>query len=400
MCTGKTKTATMPQNDALLKAVETLSTQIQSFHNDFKQSFYYLVDTLNHHHDTENGEIPATPPTPSQVPIFSATPARTSAGVHRGREPFKFSSEEKEKETKFDKDVTKCIDSVAAEWKKLTKANSSNTHKSIRNMALASKYREWLQKEPPFFIKKFRPTPTQPENQEIDAIRVEQAKAFVENECRVMSLHARNAQKANDALEDQMKILIQGATSDDKVKDELFRRWNDEKLEGESRELKKWEEKEKWFDKLPTNPSLEDVQEQSTAPKAKSAKSGPTSESNKSSESRENNAKRKKPSPRPEPNQSVPVSKKKKKKGQNPQATTGANPTTTSANQTTGANQASGKRPNRKKPANSATTNPPPPNGSNKQTEQNHVSAEPDAQNAVFRKRKPHPNRRKKPKHK
>ena len=46
-CAQEKQTTTMPQNDALLKAVESLSNQILSFHNDFKQSFYYLVDTIN-----------------------------------------------------------------------------------------------------------------------------------------------------------------------------------------------------------------------------------------------------------------------------------------------------------------------------------------------------------------
>ena len=274
----------MPQNDALIKAVESLSHQIQSFHKDFKDSFYYLVDAIKQNHDAENEEIPATP---SQVPIFSQTPARTSAGVHRGREPFKFSSDDKEKETVLDNNVTQCIDSVAAQWKQLVKSHASNTHKSVRNTALASKYREWFQQDPPFFVKKFRPTPTQPENAEIDAIRVEQAKAFVENECRVMTLHAKNAQTANDSIEDQMKNLIQGMTTDEGVKDALFRKWNDAKIEGETRELKKWEEKEKWFDKLPKDPSLEDVQEKHPPQKTKSnpAAAKPISESKKSSES-------------------------------------------------------------------------------------------------------------------
>ena len=91
----------MPQNDALIKAVESLSQQIQSFHKDFKDSLYYF-DAIKQNHDAENEEIPATP---SQVPIFSQTPARTSAGVHRGREPFKFSSDDKEKERVCDKSV-------------------------------------------------------------------------------------------------------------------------------------------------------------------------------------------------------------------------------------------------------------------------------------------------------
>ena len=389
----------MPQNDALLKAVESLSNQILSFHNDFKQSFYYLVDTINHNHDAENGDNPATPiQTPSQIPIFSQTPTRASAGVHLGREQFKFTSDEKEKETAFDKDVNQCIDSVEAQWKKLVKANSSNTHKSIRNTALASKYREWMQKDPPFFVKKFRPTPSQPENAEIDAIRVEQAKAFVENECRVMTLHAKNAQTANEALESQMKDLICGMTQDEKKKDALFRRWNDAKVEGETRELKKWEEKEKWFDKLPSDPSLEDVQEKSTAPKTKSAKSGPTSESTKSSDTRGKNSKKK--NSRPEPNQKKGPNSKASAKGNrqkkgpssrtNADADTNANANANaSTNASAGANTSSNAngRLNRKKTANKNNQN------NDAASNQN----EPEAQNPVFRKRKPHPNRRKRP---
>ena len=257
----------MPQDDALLKAVEKLSDKIECFHTDFKQSIYYLVNALNRNHEAENADIPATPnttPSVSQIDLFPTQRAtRASAGVHRGaeREQFKFASDEKQNSDAFDKDVSKCINSVAAEWKKIVKTHTTNTHKSIRNSALSSKYRDWLQRDPPFFVKKFRPTPTQPENAEIDAIRVEQAKAFVENECRVMTLHAKNAQTANEALEDSMKNLIQGMTQDDKVKDELFRRWNNEKINGETRELKKWDEKEKWFDRLANEPTLEDVQE-------------------------------------------------------------------------------------------------------------------------------------------
>ena len=44
---------------------------------------------------------------------------RASVGVHRGaeREHFKFASDEKQNSDAFDKDVSQCIDSVAAEWK-------------------------------------------------------------------------------------------------------------------------------------------------------------------------------------------------------------------------------------------------------------------------------------------
>ena len=91
----KTKTATMPQNDALLKAVEKLSDKIECFHTDFKQSIYYLINALNCNHEAENAENPAPP---SQMDLFPTQRAtRASVGVHRGadREHFKFAGDEK-----------------------------------------------------------------------------------------------------------------------------------------------------------------------------------------------------------------------------------------------------------------------------------------------------------------
>ena len=140
----------MPQNDALLKAVEKLSDKIECFHTDFKQSIYYLINALNRNHEAENAENPAPP---SQMDLFPTQRAtRASVGVHRGaeREHFKFASDEKQNSDAFDKDVSQCIDSVAAEWKKIVKTHTTNTHKSIRNSALSSKYRDWLQRDPPF----------------------------------------------------------------------------------------------------------------------------------------------------------------------------------------------------------------------------------------------------------
>ena len=100
----------MPQDDALLKAVETLTLQLRVFHKDFKESIYYLVNTLNRNNDTENTA------TTSQMDLFP-----TQAPSLMRSEPFKFSSDEKEKETEFDAKVTLCIDKVAAQWKKLVK---------------------------------------------------------------------------------------------------------------------------------------------------------------------------------------------------------------------------------------------------------------------------------------
>ena len=263
----------MPHVDALLKAVKTLSSQMTRFHKDFKQSIYYLVNVLTRDHNAGNGDSPATPSQPSQIDLF---PTQSAAQNSDGRAPFKFLSDEKEKETEFDDQINKCINSVAAEWKKLTKLNATNTPRSIRNSALSSKYKEWLRMEPPFFVRRFRPTISEPANLEIDSIRLEQAKGFVENECRVMSLHAKNAQKNNEDVDTQMKALIDSMTKDEKLKDALHRCRNETKIDGETRELKKWQEKEKWFDQLPTNPSLEDKEDWTVQ-----SKKGPPAQSKK-----------------------------------------------------------------------------------------------------------------------
>ena len=99
-----------------------------------------------------------------------------------------------------------------------------------------------------------------------------------------MTLYAKIAQTATDIIEDQVKNLIQGMTTDEGVKDTLFWKWNDAKTEGKIRELKKREENKKWFDKLPKDPSLEDVQEKQKT-KNSPAAAKPISESKKSSES-------------------------------------------------------------------------------------------------------------------
>jgi hypothetical protein len=53
-------------------------------------------------------------------------------------------------------------------------------------------------------------------------------------------------------------MLIEGLTSDGKEKDALFRRWNDDKNEGEIREIKKWEKKLERIKLFPDNPSFEE----------------------------------------------------------------------------------------------------------------------------------------------
>ena len=95
-------------------------------------------------------------------------------------------------------------------------------HKSIRNSGLSSKYKEFLERDPPFFPKKFRPTPTNPVNAEIDAIRVEQQRVFVQKECQVMDLHARTAQTNLEDIATKMKSLMEGMDAETSVKDGVF----------------------------------------------------------------------------------------------------------------------------------------------------------------------------------
>ena len=182
----------MPQDDTKLAiAIESLSKGIQSFHTDFKHSILYLINVMKPSHETEDEQNPTAQ---SQQDLFAtqSLPTRQS-----GRAEFKFPSDEKESEESFETKVSQSISQVAADWKKLIKTYEQNYGKSLRNSGLSSKYKEFLERDPPFFCKKFCPTPTNPINAEIDTIRVEQQRVFVQKECQVMELHATNAQKTS-----------------------------------------------------------------------------------------------------------------------------------------------------------------------------------------------------------
>ena len=237
--------------ERLIQSNMAIGDEIKSLHKDLKESFHYLVHALHIHHETERDEQPAAP---SQIDLF----ATQSNSIPSGRERFKFPSDEKELQNSFESQVTQCITTVKAEWNKLVKNHCKNFHQSIRNSSLSKKYRAWLQRDTPFIRKKYRPRPTNPVNAEIDAILLEQAKASVESECRVMDLYAKSAQTRNEDVKKQLTELVDGLSADAKTKDAVFRKWNEEVLQGETRELKKWETKEAFFDKLPDNPELED----------------------------------------------------------------------------------------------------------------------------------------------
>ena len=262
--------------------------------------------------------------------------------------------------------------------------------------------------EPPFFVRKFRPTISEPANPEIDSIRLEQAKGFVENECRVMSLHAKNAQKNNDDVDTQMKALIDSMTEDEKLKDALHRRWNETKIDGETRELKKWQEKEKWFDQLPTNPSLEDKEDSTVQ-----SKKGPTAQSKKGptgNVTTESHAESHGKKSKPKPPQAQRHKKQKGATASNPNSSRGNANKQNLANKGKGSNPQSAqsdwievkrKNKNRKK-AQATTTNGKRPlvtNPNNGPVNSSSSSGE-QAHNQVFRKKKPHPNRPRNPRQK
>ena len=139
-----------------------------------KMSFHHLINAVSNLDETEESDETTAP---SQMDLFLIQ----NQAISCGRAEFVFPSDEKEKLDDFETKVSKCVDTVKAEWKKLLKSYCQNIHKSIRNANLATKYRQWLQRNPPFIPKCFRPRPTNPVNAEVDAILLEQAKANVEN---------------------------------------------------------------------------------------------------------------------------------------------------------------------------------------------------------------------------
>ena len=93
------QTATVPQKVTLLKAIKSNS--------KLPEWFQIIVLPSSRHNQSQSGcrerGKPATPiPTQSQIVIFSQTPTRSSAQVHR-RKRLKFTRDEKETETAFDK---------------------------------------------------------------------------------------------------------------------------------------------------------------------------------------------------------------------------------------------------------------------------------------------------------
>ena len=169
---------------------------------------------------------------------MNEAPAATSASVPQnpppcGKARFEFKSDEKSTLDDLENQVSQCITKESAEWKKLTKGYETAYHKSLRNSCLSSKYKEFLSLDPPFLCKKFRPTPTTPANPEIDAIKLVQQKSFVEKECQVMDLHAKVAQSNLKEISVKMKTLIESMSTDERVRDGIFRRWNSLKMKGE-----------------------------------------------------------------------------------------------------------------------------------------------------------------------
>ena len=86
-----------------------------------------------------------------------------------------------------------------------------------------------------------------------------------------MELYAKSAQAKNEEVKKQVSELIRNLSTDGKIKEAIFHKWNEEVLQGETNELKKWEKKESFFDQLPENPNLED-DEPSRQPNAKKVK--------------------------------------------------------------------------------------------------------------------------------
>ena len=118
------KEFTMPtENAAIVSALETISKEICSFHNDFKQSFHFLINAinLNLNHEAENDTPVAPTPTVSQLDLFPTQRSQntqereTSIPRPTGRANFQFPSDEQSSETNFEAKVSQCINQVSAE---------------------------------------------------------------------------------------------------------------------------------------------------------------------------------------------------------------------------------------------------------------------------------------------
>ena len=144
---------------AFTSAMDILTKEIRSFHNDFKQSFHFLINAINISHEQQNASPVAPTPPVSQLDLFAT---QTSDARPSGRANFQFPSDERSSENDFEAKVLHCINQKSAEWKKLIKEYEFNYHKSIRNSGLSSKYKEFLERDPPFFQKNSDPPqPTQ-----------------------------------------------------------------------------------------------------------------------------------------------------------------------------------------------------------------------------------------------
>jgi hypothetical protein len=117
-------------------------------------------------------------------------------------------------------------------------------------------YSEWLQRDPVFIPKQFRPTPTKPQNPDVDKIRHDQARSNVTSELEILKLNAKSAQNKIGIIDSEILSTINNLTTDETVKDKIKKVWNDQKMRGETFQLKKWEDKFAWHKKLPDQPEI------------------------------------------------------------------------------------------------------------------------------------------------
>ena len=145
-----------------------------------------------------------------------------------------------------------------------------------------------LQLETPFVAKTFRPTPTDPPNSQVDEIHRQHALAKVEATCKEMELYAKYAQDNLLEVEQKVKSLIDSLTSDEREKDAILRKWNEERVEAEQREIEKWEKKMDRIRSYPDYPAFEDEDSESRQKETpKKIKSNPSSKLASSSKSKQ-----------------------------------------------------------------------------------------------------------------